>query len=54
MKESIRDTLHEDDFQFIMNNLDSRIKHFESGDEQMRITTNELRQTHKNGQLCMG
>jgi PAS domain S-box-containing protein len=49
MKERIEDTLHEDDFQFIMSNLDSRIKHFESGDGQMRITTNELRQTHKNG-----
>jgi PAS domain S-box-containing protein len=49
MQESMQETLHEDDFDFVMNNLSSRIQHYEQGDEKLQTLTNELRQTHKNG-----
>lgn len=49
MKEDFSESLHEDDYHFIMNALQPRIARYEDGDESMKSVTGEFRQHHQNG-----
>ena len=50
LDQNLRESIHEDDFTFVVRNLNSRIHQFEAGNNLLKTLTNEIRQTCKNNE----
>ncbi|MHB8905265.1 MAG: sensor histidine kinase [Melioribacteraceae bacterium] len=51
MKQTIKDALTDESFNFVLSVLPSRISAFENGDDSARVLINEVDQLHKNGSI---
>ena len=50
LDQNLQESLHEDDFTFVVSNLNARIHQFEAGNNLLKTLTNEIRQTCKNNE----
>jgi PAS domain S-box-containing protein len=51
--QSLQQTLHEEDYEYIVQHMGPRIMHFEAGNMQLKTLVNEIRQPRKNGSFTL-